>query len=214
MKKKPLGHLYFKFKDVLVLIEHALKSRKFNPIFSQAYNDNGTRKTDAEIDEILMPGLHLVKDRGIYLKSNGKPPLMRWQIEAEFKKTIMPNCKRYKKDLLAVKKYWVNKLPEFIEAQNMCPIEFASKFEYDKFSTPMGVNSCYVIFAEGFNPYIDDFDIWYKEMRRICGGDDFIELIDNASTLDLKSEVKLKPKYIKITMYDDSYTVETTNKKV
>lgn len=32
-----------------------------------------------------------------------------------------------------------------------------------------------VVYAKGFNPTTDDFDDWYDEARRICGGDDFAE---------------------------------------
>jgi Protein of unknown function (DUF3085) len=76
-----MATLMFPADKVRVLIEHALASKQHRPSYEQAYAELGNAWFEGKVkSEVLYdkikPALHLVKDDGIYLMSNGVPELM------------------------------------------------------------------------------------------------------------------------------------------
>jgi len=204
---KPLGKLVFKLKDVMLLVNHSLSSKKFLETLGEAYIGL-ERKTQEEIDNTVKAGLHLVKDRGAYLMSNGKPDLMRWQVDKQFKNSLKVVCKEYQKKLLLDNQYWRDKLPDYVEAnQTKDPVEFAARFGGEK-EIPF-LKYRYVIYAKGFNPNEVAFEDWYDKLHKICGGDDFVELLDyNMIQIIKKADAHKLWKTLIITMYKDSFQID------
>ena len=220
--KRKRGTLKFKAQDVLVLINHALSSKKFRATFAEGYNDDLTKKSDEEIAKIVKPGLWLVKDRGAYLMSNGNPGLKRYEVDAELKKRIVKSCELFKKDLIADKEFWRNDLPDFVDGMNMDAIKFAEKFfdvylgkkeEKDVLETARIlitypditlVRNHHVVYAKGFEG--NEYD--YNELRKVCGGDDFVELVDYNMMMQFKSIIENRnAKWICFDMYDMEYRI-------
>ena len=82
------GKLTFNVGEVRVLIAHAKTASSHNPsyedLFNPAFHKGGKVKMvndwpDADnLDSTKIPvGLHLVKDQGVYLMSNGEPRLLK-----------------------------------------------------------------------------------------------------------------------------------------
>lgn len=81
------GTLTFKVKEVRRLVEHSKASKEHSPSYEDLFNpeyhkggkviDNNGWPDSNNIDHSKIPaGLLLVKDQGVYLLSNGMPPLL------------------------------------------------------------------------------------------------------------------------------------------
>ncbi len=204
------GKLIFKSSDILRLINHALGCSKFSPTFMEGNNEDFTPKTEVELKNILKPALHFIKDDGAYLMSNGCPGFKKWQVDAKFKKSIKAKCEIYKKKLLADKDYWRDRVPDYLIAlspEMNDAVLFADTFEGERIIPAL--KHQFVVYAHGLNPKTNEY--YYDDMVRICGGDDFVELIDNESMLHIKKLLEKQPRNFIITMYPTKYTMGISN---
>lgn len=206
--EKSKGITLFKRTDVLVLINHAINSKEFKPTIEEAYNDDFTKKSDDEIKKNVKAGLHLIKDSGVYLMSNGNPGIGLWQVDIEYKKSIKKECEDFKKSLIKNKEFWRDRVQDFVDAPKMNPFEFTQKFgeAYEGYNP---TDKQYVVYAEKLNPYIDDRDSVWHNSRRLCGGNDFSELISYNIMLHIKTRLTIqKIEYLAIEWFEDSFHIK------
>lgn len=129
-------------------------------------------------------------------------------MDNDFKNSIQKECEDFKKSLIKDKKFWRDRVPDFVEAPQLNVFEFAQKFgQAYKGYNP--TDKQYVVYAENLNPNIDDRDSVWHNARRICGGDDFGELIPYNMMLHIKTRLTISNiEYFGIEWFQDSFTIK------